>query len=82
MAGVLVDLHEAVGEVIGTKGPSRILCGSLNVRAYQQLAAVRWAVEIINNNSWANEFALGKKGLKIKLQDFKFTFPAFRCGRP
>ena len=59
ITGVLVDLHEAVGEVIGSKGPSRVLCGSLNVRAYQQLAAVRWAAEIINNNSWSNEFSLG-----------------------
>ena len=62
--GVLVDLHQAVSQVNPrSKNVPRVLCGSLNVHAFQQLAALRWATEIINNNSWPGEFGIGKLGL-------------------
>ncbi|CAG7672450.1 unnamed protein product [Allacma fusca] len=56
--GVLVDLHQAVSQPNRTKNIPRVLCGALNVHAFQQLAAVRWAAEIINNKSWPGEFAI------------------------
>lgn len=62
--GVLVDLHQADSkpEKSGTKGDqSKTPCGRVNAHSYQQLEAVRWAVEVINNRSWPEEFALGKE---------------------
>ena len=56
-----MDLHQAVSQVNSrSKNVPRVLCGSLNVHAFQQLAALRWATEIINNNSWPGEFGIGK----------------------
>lgn len=60
--GVLVDLHqtETKPEKTGSKGDQpRPTCNKLNVHSYQQLEAVKWAIEVINNRSWPEEFAIG-----------------------
>lgn len=57
-----MDLHqpETKPEKSGSKvDQPRTTCGKLNVHSYQQLEAVKWAVEVINNRSWPEEFAIG-----------------------
>jgi hypothetical protein len=65
--GVLVDLHEPVSWIGKTDRKSTPSCGPLNLHAYQQLVAVTWAVEIINNKSWSGEFALGIQNFSLFL---------------
>lgn len=59
-----MDLHEGSSESqdedMRNDSVPGVLCGALNLRAFQQLAAVRWATEFLNEKSWANEYGLGE----------------------
>lgn len=58
-----MDLHQSEVKIEkGVKGEhpkATTTCGQLDVHSYQQLEAVKWAVEVINNRSWPEEFAIG-----------------------
>ena len=61
-SGVLVDLHHPVDgwNETAIAGIPTDPCGPLNLHAFEELAAVRWALEIINNKTWPEEFDLGE----------------------
>jgi hypothetical protein len=66
-----VDLHDGSSdkqqdEDMRNDSVPGVLCGSLNLQAFQQLAAVRWTTEFINAKSFPNEYGLGELMKQIK----------------